>query len=228
MALIPETGGCSDVYFDQQVVQPLPAETEPSPGAALLATEAEHEVTIAVLLKWESGVHELHVTESVLMGILEGFPYSQYTRVLQGIGLSHTSRKPEIGIVSRIDTGRASDNFVFVADDENLCLPAVNQSGVHVLEKDDVGKMFTDAGRIEMPQHIRKFAYLFYRTCLVYFCSVFQAFFDLADTGGAETLFGVFDAVKRVSYPQPVDREVSVGPEIFVAEHGVLQIAEFY
>lgn len=176
MALIPETGGCSDVYFDQQVVQPLPAETEPSPGAALLATEAEHEVTIAVLLKWESGVHELHVTESVLMGILEGFPYSQYTRVLQGIGLSHTSRKPEIGIVSRIDTGRASDNFVFVADDENLCLPAVNQPGVHVLEKDDVGKMFTDAGRIEMPQHIRKFAYLFYRTCLVYFCSVFQAF----------------------------------------------------
>ena len=104
MALIPETGGCSDVYFDQQVVQPLPAETEPSPGAALLATEAEHEVTIAVLLKWESDVHELHVAESVLMGIPEGFPYSQYTRVLQGIGLPHTSRKPEIGIVSRIDT----------------------------------------------------------------------------------------------------------------------------
>ena len=63
-------------YFDQQVVQPLPAETEPSPGAALLATEAEHEVTIAVLLKWESDVHELHVAESVLMGIPEGFPYS--------------------------------------------------------------------------------------------------------------------------------------------------------
>ena len=70
-------------------VEPSPAETEPSAGAYLLASEAQDEIAVTELLERESGIHELEVAVSLPMGIVECFPYSHCTGIQPGVSLAH-------------------------------------------------------------------------------------------------------------------------------------------
>lgn len=67
-----------DIKLDQKIIQPWPADTEPTAGTALFASETEYEITITMFAEGKSYIHELHVTESPFMGIFKCFPYCQY------------------------------------------------------------------------------------------------------------------------------------------------------
>ena len=71
----------------------------------------------------KSYVQKLQMAVSLLAGIVQGFPYSQYARVLQGVGFAHAARKPKVSIVARVDTGTTTDNLIFVSDDKDAALP---------------------------------------------------------------------------------------------------------
>ena len=73
----PGKHGQSDLVA-LDVIQPWPADTEPTAGTALFASEAEYEITITMFAEGKSYIHKLHVAESPFMGIFKCFPYCQY------------------------------------------------------------------------------------------------------------------------------------------------------
>ena len=77
----------------------------------------------------------LHVAESPFMGIFKCFPHGQYAGRLQCVCLSHSSRKPDKGIVSGVYADGTTDNFFFVFYYEYFCLFAFDKHAVHMAEK---------------------------------------------------------------------------------------------
>ena len=124
-----------DIKFDQKIIQPCPADAEPTAGTTLFASESEHKIAITVLAERKSYIHKLHVAESPFMGIFKCFPHGQYAGRLQCVCLSHSSRKPDKGIVSGVYSDVTTDNFFFVFYYEYFCLFAFDKHAVHMAEK---------------------------------------------------------------------------------------------
>ena len=101
-----------DIKFDQKIIQPCPADAEPTAGTTLFASESEHKIAITVLAERKSYIHKLHVAES-----------------------PHSSRKPDKGIVSGVYADGTTDNFFFVFYYEYFCLFAFDKHAVHMAEK---------------------------------------------------------------------------------------------
>ena len=62
-----------DIKFDQKIIQPCPADAEPTAGTTLFASESEHKIAITVLAERKSYIHKLHVAESPFMASSSAF-----------------------------------------------------------------------------------------------------------------------------------------------------------
>ena len=71
-----------DIKLDQKIIQPWPADTEPTAGTALFASEAEYEITITMFAEGKSYIHELHVAESRVHGHLQVLSIQPVYRVI--------------------------------------------------------------------------------------------------------------------------------------------------
>ena len=134
-----------------------------------------------MLAEGETYIHEFQMAVSALFGVIQCFPDSENARILQGVCFAHATGEPQVGIVVRINAGTATDNFLFIGDDEYFALLPFCQLVFEMLEKTDVGEVAAYLGRVYMAQHLGKAEDLFFGACLPDLGSIFKSFLYLPD-----------------------------------------------
>ena len=125
----------------QQAVEPVPFHLEPPAAAQLFSSEPQDEVAVAELPEGQAGVHEFEMLESELTGVNHGLPYRQHTGILRGIALSHSAGENQVGRISGVQADCTSDDFMFVADQENIAVMLLFRVCLQVKEKIKVGQV---------------------------------------------------------------------------------------
>ena len=106
--------------MNKQSVKPFPADAEPAAGAQLPASETEDEVAVGIFLERKPCFDELEMPVTLLAGVGHGVPYGKDARIEKRISLAHAGREKQISGALRKQAYRASDDFVFVADEKDF------------------------------------------------------------------------------------------------------------
>lgn len=130
----------------------------------------------------KSHVQKLQVAVAPAAGVVQGFPYGQYARVLQSIGLAHAAREPQVGIAARVDAGAAAYDSAFVGDDEDAASPlwGCGLQG-QLFEEFPAGEVAAYLPGIDVVEHVGKCLDLVDGLGFPHFGTVFQSFPDLPD-----------------------------------------------